>query len=68
MNSQHPSLERLPQVLARTGLRRSQLYKLQKTQKFPGPVSIGDRAVAWNRDEVSRWIQDRIDARDARLI
>lgn len=66
MNFQHPSLERLPQVLARTGLRRSQLYKLQKIQKFPGAISIGERAVAWNSDEVTRWIQDRMDARDAR--
>ena len=58
-------LERLPQVKARTGLSRSELYRRIAAEDFPRPVKLGTRASAWNAAEVDRWIADRIAARDA---
>ena len=59
-------LERLPQVKARTGLSRSELYRRIAAGDFPQPVKLGERASAWNASEVDTWITGRIAARDAK--
>lgn len=61
-------LERLPQVKARTGLSRSELYRRIAAGDFPAPIKLGDRASAWSAAEVDRWITGRIAARDARAV
>ena len=58
-------LIRLPAVLGSTGLSRTALFKLRREGRFPSPVAIGGRAVAWSSAEVSAWIAARIAARDA---
>lgn len=60
------ALERLPQVMARVGLSRSEIYRRIAAGDFPQPVKLGERASAWNAAEVDRWIADRIAARDAK--
>lgn len=60
------TLERLPQVRARTGLSRSEIYRRIAAGDFPKPVKLGDRASAWAEHEVTAWIASRIAARDAR--
>lgn len=56
-------LLRLPDVIAQTGYRRSRLYELVRSGKFPRPVSLGGgRAVAWPSSEIDAWIADRIRA------
>lgn len=56
------TLLRLPDVEARTGLRRSHLYSLAARGEFPKPLKLGDRASAWIEREVSDWINARIRA------
>jgi prophage regulatory protein len=58
-------LERLPEVKARTGLSRSEIYRRIQTRSFPAPIKLGQRASAWVTSEVEQWIQARIEARDA---
>jgi len=53
------ALLRLPTVRQLTGVGRSTIYKLIAEDKFPKPVRIGERAVAWRESEVSRWNQAR---------
>lgn len=52
-------LERLPDVLRRTALSRSQLYFMVQDGAFPRPRKIGKRAVGWRSDEIDDWIQSR---------
>lgn len=59
-------LERLPQVKARTGLGRSEIYRRIADQTFPAPIKLGIRASAWNAAEIDNWIAERIAARDAK--
>jgi len=59
-----PALERLPQVLRRVGVSRSEWYRQIAVGTAPKPVKIGARASAWSVDEINRWILGRIDARD----
>ena len=58
-------LIRRPAVLERIGLKTTELYELIKQDRFPRPVPLGRRAVAWLEDEVDAWIEARIQARSA---
>lgn len=59
-------LERLPQVRARTGLSRSEIYRRIALGEFPAPIKLGLRASAWGKHEVDAWIVQRITERDAK--
>jgi prophage regulatory protein len=50
-------LLRLPQVLARVGLRTTRLYQLIGDGSFPAPVKLGARAIAFVEREVDAWIE-----------
>jgi prophage regulatory protein len=56
-----PRLERLPSVLARTGLSRTTIWRRAGVD-FPAPVRLGPSTVAWVSKEVDQWITDRIAA------
>jgi prophage regulatory protein len=57
------SFIRLEQVKARTGLSRSTLYAYIRDGRFPAPVSISERCVAWVEGEIDRWMAERIASR-----
>lgn len=52
---------RMKEVCERVGFCRSTLYKLMSENKFPQPIKIGDRAIAWTDDTITEWMQQRID-------
>jgi prophage regulatory protein len=54
------ALIRLEAVRARTGLSRSTLYAYMREGRFPQPVAISQRCVAWIESEIDAWIADRI--------
>lgn len=58
------TLERLPSVVQRTTLSRSHLYALVKGGKFPKPIKLGARSVAWRVEDVEAWIEARMNARN----
>lgn len=55
-------LIKLSSVLESTALGRSRLYKLIQEGLFPAPVQLGVRSVAWDENEVNRWIEARLKA------
>ncbi|EAV1201080.1 AlpA family transcriptional regulator [Salmonella enterica subsp. enterica serovar Denver] len=61
MNTTNQSLIRLPEVLKRTGFGRAWIYRLISEGRFPAPVKIGVRAVAFVESEVDEWIQSVIE-------
>ena len=63
MVSDELSLIRLPEVLRRTGLSRTQTYSLSQQAKFPNHISLtGGRSSAWVSSEVDAWVHSRIAA------
>ena len=54
------SFIRLREVITRTGLSRSTVYAYIHDGRFPRPVSISARCVAWVEGEIDRWIAERI--------
>ena len=55
-----PALLRLPDVIRKTGYKRSTLYAMIDAKRFPSPIPLGPRAVAWASNEVDCWIHERI--------
>jgi prophage regulatory protein len=53
---------RLPQVINRTGLKRSSIYAAMQAGTFPAQIPLGERAVGWKESDVDKWINDRIKA------
>ena len=58
-------LLRMSEVVARTGLSQSTIYKMVKMGEFPPPVNLGSRARAWPSFAVNAWLASRIAAREA---
>ena len=55
-----PKFLRMPSVVRMTGLGRSTIYRLIAENKFPGPVRVGDRAVAWRQVDLDKWSESRL--------
>ena len=55
-------LLKLPEVVRMTGVPRSSIYWRASRGEFPKPLKIGERASAWNSDEIERWIAEKIEA------
>lgn len=54
-----PFFLRMPTVMRMTGLGRSTIYRMIAESKFPSPVRLGTRAVAWRRTDLDRWSEAR---------
>ena len=46
-------LLRLSEVLTRTGLARTTIYRKMRDGSFPEPLKIGARAVRWPESEIA---------------
>ncbi|WP_318465083.1 AlpA family transcriptional regulator [Photobacterium leiognathi] len=51
---------RLPEVIDKTGLSRSFIYKCMSEGCFPKSISLGKNSVGWIEAEVEQWISERI--------
>lgn len=53
-----PELLRVPEVIKLTGIGSAvQILRLRKEGKFPQPVKIGKREIAWRRGDLMEWIK-----------
>ena len=50
---------RLKEVRHKTGLGRSTIYRWMDEGKFPKPVRLGARSVAWIEHEIDEWLMSR---------
>lgn len=55
---------KLKEVMNRTGLGRSTIYKYMNKDDFPRSISLGGRAVAWVESEVHDWMAEKLAMRD----
>ena len=62
MNTSHQlSLERLANVMLRTGMGRSWIYREVAAGRFPRPLRVGG-ASCWDSRDVDSWIEDQVRA------
>ena len=52
-------LLRLGDVLVRSGLSRSTIYRKMREGSFPEPLRVGVRAVRWREAEIEDWLASR---------
>lgn len=62
MSEKHPRFLRLAEVRNRIPYSRSTIYQLIAQGKFPKPINLGARAVAWLENDIDDWIAGRIDS------
>ena len=61
MNRKKRKILRLKEVLDRTGLSRTTLWRRVKSGQFPPPVRLGgpdSRAVGWLAEDLDDWFDD----------
>ena len=46
-------------VVGATGLSRSTIYQMIKTNDFPRPIRLGKRAVGWLQSDIISWLDQR---------
>ncbi|MEA3715952.1 AlpA family transcriptional regulator [Enterobacter hormaechei] len=54
------TLIRLPEASRRTGYGKAWIYKLIAQNRFPQPIKIGSRAIAFVESEIDEWVNKRI--------
>lgn len=53
---------RLQQVVERTGLSKTHIYRLMQRGQFPAPVRLSERVVAWDEAVICAWLNERFAA------
>lgn len=60
-----PQLVSLNKACEITSLSRTMINRLRSEGRFPAAVPVGDRRIAFSRDEVIGWVRERIAEREA---
>jgi prophage regulatory protein len=60
-------LIKLPEVIKKVGLGKTEIYQRISEGTFPKQVSLGGRSVAWVESEIDAWIEKRITDRDEQI-
>ena len=63
--TQPVTLIRIRDVVSMTGISKSQVYRLANMGAFPKPTRLTAQSVAWVKQEVQAWIDDKVQARDS---
>lgn len=54
-------LLRLRDVVARTGLSKTTIYRLEAEGRFPRRRQLSERLVAWPETDVTAWLSSRVE-------
>lgn len=55
---------RKPEVINKTGLSSTTIWRLEKQGKFPKSIVLSPNARGWLEEEINKWIDERITSRD----
>lgn len=61
-------LIRIKEVMDRTGLARSTIYKYMDEGRFPKQLKLGTHSAAWVESEIDAWINDIIERRGSVVV
>ena len=48
---------KVSEVIKRTGLSRTTLWRLERDGKFPGSIKLSVNRVGWRENEIDDWIE-----------
>ncbi len=49
---------RAPEVMARTGLSRSTIWRWVRAGTFPAPVELGVNSIGWPAAAITEWLEN----------
>ena len=52
-------LLRIEEVSSMTSLSRSTIKRMVRAGEFPAPIRVGKNRVAWEKEELEAWVQER---------
>lgn len=55
---------RLDELISKTGLGRSTIYRMIDKGEFPKPINITSNKVAWLQSEVTEWMKSKVEQRN----
>lgn len=67
-DTENPVLVSLNEAVRMTSMSRTMINRYRAEGRFPQPVPIGSKRIAFVREEVAGWIRDRIAERDAKAV
>jgi len=47
------------EVVKKTGLSRTTIWRLERKGEFPLRVALSDRRVGWKEEEIIKWLESR---------
>lgn len=50
---------KLPVVIDKTTMSKSQIWDMVKENIFPQPITLSERRVAWDLEEVEEWMKKK---------
>ncbi len=50
---------RPPEVMERTGLSRTTLWRRVRAGTFPAPVELGENSIGWPSSAITAWLENR---------
>ena len=50
---------RVPEVMARTGLSRTTIWRRVRAGTFPAPISLGENSIGWPESAITAWLETR---------
>jgi prophage regulatory protein len=65
MEQQQSPLMTVAEVCRFTTYSRTQIFKLRAEDKFPSAVSLGEKRIAFVRQEIEQWYESRLAERGA---
>lgn len=58
--SAHPvQMLRFPEVIERTGLSRTTIWRRIRAGTFPAPVQLGSNSIGWPEPAIIEWVESR---------
>ncbi len=51
---------RLPEVVHKTGIPRSSIYKMMSEDRFPHNIKLGPRMAGWIESEIEEWLEEKV--------
>ena len=52
---------RLPNVMARTGMSKAEIYRRMSDGRFPKAVRLSHKMAVWRRSEVEAWMRSKFE-------
>ena len=50
---------RPPEVLIRTGLSRTTIWRRVRAGTFPAPIELGENSIGWPASEIAAWLENQ---------